>query len=57
MFFAGKDTFFSKRSSPPHPISQKLSRGIAFIVADKNNSGFFEFSQNISNPPFLKQSS
>ena len=31
---------FEKRFSSPHPIFQKLSDGIAFIVADKNNSNF-----------------
>ena len=31
---------FEKRLSSPHPIFQKLLRGIA-IVTDKNNSEFF----------------
>ena len=31
---------FEKRLSSPHPIFQKLSDGIAFIVTDKNNSNF-----------------
>jgi hypothetical protein len=33
---------FEKRFSSPHPIFQKLSGGIAFIVADKNNSIFLQ---------------
>jgi hypothetical protein len=32
---------FEKRFSSPRPIFQKLSGGIAFTVAGKNNSNFF----------------
>ena len=45
---------FEKRLSSPHPIFQKLLKGIAFIVPIKTIPNFFNFLKNISNPLFLK---